>query len=40
MIGIIMAGGKGSRMNLPEEKLLLKFKKPIILQVAEAFTRF
>lgn len=33
-----MAGGKGSRMNLPEEKLLLKFKKPIILQVAEAFT--
>ena len=38
MIGIIMAGGKGSRMNLPEEKLLLKFKKPIILQVAEAFT--
>ena len=38
MIGIIMAGGKGSRMNLPEEKLLLKFKKPIILQVAEALT--
>jgi len=38
MIGIIMAGGKGSRMNLPEEKLLLKFKKPIILQVAEALS--
>ena len=38
MIGIIMAGGKGSRMNLPEEKLLLKFKKHIILQVAEALT--
>ncbi len=38
MIGIIMAGGKGSRMKLPEEKLLLKFKKPIILQVAEALT--
>ena len=38
MIGIIMAGGKGSRMNLPEEKLLLKFKKPIILQVAKALT--
>ncbi len=33
-----MAGGKGSRMKLPEEKLLLKFKKPIILQVAEALT--
>ncbi len=33
-----MAGGKGSRMKLPEEKLLLEFKKPIILQVAEALT--
>jgi len=31
-----MAGGKGSRMELPEEKLLLKYKKPIVLQVAEA----
>jgi adenosylcobinamide-phosphate guanylyltransferase len=38
MIGIIMAGGKGSRMKLPEEKLLLEFKKPIILQVAQALT--
>ena len=36
MIGIIMAGGKGSRMNLPEEKLLLKYKKPIILHVVDA----
>lgn len=36
MIGIIMAGGKGSRMKLSEEKLLLKYKKPIVLQVAEA----
>jgi len=33
-----MAGGKGSRMKLSEEKLLLKYKKPIILQVAEALT--
>ena len=33
-----MAGGKGSRMKLPEEKLLLKHKKPIILQVTEALT--
>lgn len=33
-----MAGGKGSRMKLPEEKLLLEFKKPIILQVAQALT--
>jgi len=38
MIGIIMAGGKGSRMKLSEEKLLLKYKKPIILHVAEALT--
>ena len=29
MIGIIMAGGKGSRMNLEGEKLLLKYKKPM-----------
>ncbi len=36
MIGIIMAGGKGSRMKLPGEKLLLKYKKPIILRVNEA----
>ncbi len=36
MIGIIMAGGKGSRMKLVEEKLLLKYKKPIILRVNEA----
>ena len=38
MIGIVMAGGKGSRMNLPKEKLLLKYKKPIILQVADALS--
>ena len=31
-----MAGGKGSRMKSSEEKLLLKYKKPIVLQVAEA----
>lgn len=38
MIGIIMAGGKGSRMKLPQEKLLLKYKKPIILKVANALS--
>jgi adenosylcobinamide-phosphate guanylyltransferase len=38
MIGIVMAGGKGSRMKLAQEKLLLQFKKPLILQVAEAMT--
>ena len=36
MIGIVMAGGKGTRMNLEEEKLLLKHKKPIILHVVES----
>ncbi len=36
MIGIVMAGGKGSRMNLDDEKLLLKYKKPVILQVVDS----
>ena len=36
MIGIVMAGGKGSRMNMDDEKLLLEFKKPIILQVVDS----
>ncbi|MCV0365901.1 MAG: NTP transferase domain-containing protein [Nitrosopumilus sp.] len=36
MIGIVMAGGKGTRMNLDDEKLLLKYKKPIILHVIDS----
>ena len=36
MIGLVMAGGKGSRMNLSEEKLLLKYKKPVVLHVVDA----
>lgn len=36
MIGIVLAGGKGSRMQSTEEKLLLKLKEPIILHVANA----
>jgi len=36
MIGIIMAGGKGSRMSLDGEKLLLKYKKPVILHVVDS----
>jgi len=36
MIGIVMAGGKGRRMNLAGEKLLLKYKKPIVLHVIDA----
>jgi len=36
MIGLVMAGGKGYRMNLDNEKLLLKYKKPIILHVIDS----
>ncbi|MFM8659053.1 MAG: NTP transferase domain-containing protein, partial [Candidatus Nitrosotenuis sp.] len=36
MIALIMAGGKGTRMGMPEEKLLLRYKKPTILHVIEA----
>lgn len=31
-----MAGGKGSRMSFTKEKLLLEYKKPIILHVIDA----
>ena len=31
-----MAGGKGTRMNLDGEKLLLKYKKPVILHVVDS----
>jgi len=36
MIGLVMAGGKGIRMNLDDEKLLLKYKKPVILHVIDS----
>ncbi|MFQ5497207.1 MAG: NTP transferase domain-containing protein [Nitrosopumilus sp.] len=36
MICLVMAGGKGTRMNLDNEKLLLKYKKPIILHVVDS----
>jgi adenosylcobinamide-phosphate guanylyltransferase len=36
MIGLVMAGGKGTRMNLDNEKLLLKYKKPVILHVVDS----
>jgi len=36
MIGVIMAGGKSTRMDLDHEKLLLKYRKPIILHVIDA----
>ena len=38
MIGFVMAGGKGTRMNLDDEKLLLKYKKPTILHVVDSLT--
>ncbi len=36
MIGIVMAGGKGTRMNSDNEKLLLEYGKPIILHVVDS----
>ncbi|MDC0187388.1 NTP transferase domain-containing protein [Candidatus Nitrosopelagicus sp.] len=36
MIGLIMAGGKGTRMHSNQEKLLLEYKKPLILHVIDA----
>ena len=33
MIGLVMAGGKGSRMKIDDEKLLLKYVHPTILHV-------
>ena len=37
MIGLVMAGGKGSRMEfLTPEKLLLKYEKPIIFHVIDS----
>jgi adenosylcobinamide-phosphate guanylyltransferase len=45
MIGLVMCGGKGARMESTEEKLLLKYKKPLIqhvitaLQESECFSK-
>ena len=39
MIGLVMAGGKGTRMNLDDEKLLLQHKKPVILQVVDSLKK-
>jgi len=36
MIGLVMAGGKGTRMNISNEKLLLEYKKPIIFHVIDS----
>ena len=39
MIGLIMAGGKGTRMTSEEEKLLLTYEKPVILHVVDALQK-
>ena len=37
MIGLVMAGGRGSRMEFPApEKLFLEYKKPIIFHVIDS----
>ena len=36
MIGVVMAGGRGTRMSLDCEKLLLEYKKPIVLHVVDS----
>ncbi len=36
MIALVMAGGKGTRMNSDSEKLLLNYKKPVIIHVINA----
>ena len=36
MIGLVMAGGKGTRMKSYEEKLLLPYKQPLVLHVIDA----
>lgn len=39
MIGLVMAGGRGTRMDMPGEKLLLYHKKPLVLHVVDALVR-
>lgn len=36
MIGLVMCGGKGTRMKSSEEKLLLKYRKPLVEHVITA----
>ena len=36
MIGLVMCGGKGTRMKNSQEKLLLKYRQPMIQQVIAA----
>lgn len=36
MIGLVMAGGRGSRMRIDGEKLLLVHKKPVVMHAIDA----
>lgn len=36
MIGLVMCGGRGTRMGGGEEKLLLRYKKPVVQHVISA----
>lgn len=36
MIGLVMCGGRGTRMGEGEEKLLLRYKKPVVQHVISA----
>ena len=41
MIGLVMAGGRGSRMEFPSpEKLLLEYEKPIIFHVIDSLNGY
>jgi len=39
MIALVMAGGKGSRMDSKEEKLLLQYRQPVVLHVIDALRK-
>lgn len=39
MIALIMAGGRGKRMKITKEKLLLRYNKPLISHVVEALQK-
>jgi adenosylcobinamide-phosphate guanylyltransferase len=39
MIGLVMCGGRGTRMESTKEKLLLKYRKPIIQHVISALDK-
>jgi len=39
MIGLVMCGGKGTRMESAQEKLLIKYRKPIIQHVISALDK-